>query len=52
MPSLRTILWWGAIIFVIYFIVTSPHEAAVLVHKIGGWLSTAAHGFSAFVTSL
>lgn len=52
MPRLSTIVWWAFLIFVAWFIVTSPHAAAQAVHGIGHLFTQAAHGVSAFITNL
>jgi hypothetical protein len=50
--NLRTILWWLAIAFVIWWIVEEPASAAHVVHDIGTLLTTGAHGLSSFFASL
>jgi hypothetical protein len=50
--SLKTILGWLAISFVIWWIIEQPAGAARLVHGIGSFLSAAAQGLSNFIASL
>lgn len=50
--KLGTILKWAALAFVVWWVVTQPANAAHLVHNIGTFLTTAAHGLSNFVTSI
>jgi hypothetical protein len=50
--KLGTILKWAALAFVVWWVVTEPTNAAHLVHNIGTFLTTAAHGLSNFVTSI
>ena len=50
--DIKTLLGWVAIAFVVWWIIVEPAAAAHLVHNIGAFLSTAAHGLSNFVSSL
>jgi len=50
--NLKTVLGWVALAFVVWWIVTAPTSAAHIVHNVGNFLSTAAHGFSSFVSSI
>ena len=50
--KLGTILKWAALAFLVWWVVTEPTNAAHLVHNIGTFLTTAAHGLSNFVTSI
>jgi hypothetical protein len=50
--NLRTILGWAAVAFVLWFVIVQPTAAAHIVHNIGTFLSTAAHGFSTFFSSI
>jgi hypothetical protein len=50
--KLKTILWWALVAFLIWWIIQQPVNAAHLVHNIGTLLTTAARGFSHFVSSL
>ena len=54
--SLKRLLWFGAIAFVIFFILSSPTEAGHLVRSTGEsageWLTHAAHSLSKFLQSL
>jgi hypothetical protein len=49
---MKKLLTWGAIAFVIFYLVTQPAGAAGVVH--GAWhdLGTAGHALSQFVNSL
>jgi len=42
---------YGAIAFVIFFVVTAPNSAADLVHTVLGWLEDIGDGVSSFVSS-
>ncbi|HZI75808.1 MAG TPA: hypothetical protein VFD73_17650, partial [Gemmatimonadales bacterium] len=48
----KTLMGWVAIAFVVWWVIEEPASAAHLVHNIGAFLSTAAHGLSSFVTSV
>jgi hypothetical protein len=50
--NLKTVLGWLAVAFVIWWIIVEPAAAAQVVHNIGAFLSTAAHGISTFFTSI
>lgn len=50
--SLKTILGWAAVAFIVWFVVEQPANAGHIVHNIGTFLSTAASGFSHFVSSI
>lgn len=50
--SLKTILGYLGVAFVIWWVVEAPDSAAHLVHNIGTFLSTAAGGLSNFVSSI
>jgi hypothetical protein len=50
--TLRTILGWLAVAFVIWWIIEEPTAAAAVVRDIGNFLSTAAHGIATFFASL
>jgi hypothetical protein len=50
--NLKTIAKWGALAFLVWWVVTQPTHAAHLVHNIGTFLTTAASGLSHFVTSI
>ena len=49
---LRKIITWGAVLFVIFYVVTDPTGAAGFVHGVIGWLHTAATSLATFVNSL
>jgi hypothetical protein len=46
------IVKWLIIAFVVWWIVQEPSHAAHLVHNIGTFLTSLAHGLSNFVTSI
>jgi hypothetical protein len=50
--NLRTILGWVAVAFIIWWIIEEPTAAAHVVHNIGNFLTSAAHGISNFFTSI
>lgn len=50
--SLKQVLGWGALAFVIWWILVAPTDAAHLVHNIGTFLTTSASGFSHFIGSI
>ena len=49
---MKKILQWAGLAFVVWWVVQEPTAAAHLVHNIGNFLSTAAHGISNFFTSI
>jgi len=50
--KLSRILTYLLIAFIIWWVIQQPTSAAHLVHNIGTFLSTAAHGLSNFVASI
>lgn len=49
---MKQILWpWGFWIFVCFYVVTAPNDAASLVHSAFGWLDQMANGMSSFVSN-
>ncbi len=44
------IIKYGAIAFVIFFVVTAPNSAASIIDRVFGWLQSSADGVSTFVT--
>jgi hypothetical protein len=50
--NLKTVIGWVALAFVVWWIMVEPAAAAHVVHNIGAFLSSAAHGLSTFVASL
>ena len=50
--SLKSILGWIVVAFIVWFILVEPAAAAQVVHNIGAFLSAAAHSISTFVTSI
>jgi len=50
--SLKTVLGWAAVAFLIWWVIQQPTSAAHLVHDIGSLLTEAATGISHFIASL
>ena len=50
--DLKTVLGRAALAFVLWFKIAGRATAAHIVRNIGAFLSSAAHGFSTFLTSL
>ena len=50
--NLKSVIGWLAVAFIIWWIIVEPAAAAQVVHNIGAFLSTAAHGISTFFTSI
>ncbi len=50
--DLKTVLGWAALAFVVWFVIAEPTAAAHIVHNIGAFLSSAAHGISTFISSI
>ena len=50
--NLQTILGWAAVAFLVWFVIEQPTAAAHMVHNIGTFLTTAAHGLSNFFASI
>lgn len=50
--QLKTILGWLALAFVVAWIILQPAGAAHVVHNIGTFLTSVAHGLSSFFASL
>ena len=50
--NLKTILGWLAVAFVVWWIIEQPTAAAHVVHNIGTFLTSAAHGISSFFSSI
>jgi hypothetical protein len=50
--NLKTIIGWLALAFVLWLVIAEPATAAHIVHNIGAFLSSAAHGFSTFLSSI
>lgn len=49
--SAKTLGGWVAVAFVVWWVIEQPANAAHLVHNIGAFLSTSAHGLSGFVNN-
>lgn len=49
---LKKVLTWGGIVFVVYYLATSPTGATHFVHSAFNWLHTAGNSMSRFVNSL
>ena len=50
--SVKSIVGWIVLAFIVWWILVEPAAAAHVVHNIGAFLSSAAHGISTFVTSI
>ena len=50
--KLRQVLTYLIIIFIVWWVIQEPANAAHLVHNIGNLLTTAAHGLSNFITNI
>jgi hypothetical protein len=50
--TLKRVLWFLLIAFLIFFIIRSPREAADVVETIFGWLVEIARSFARFLRSL
>ena len=48
----KSILGWLALALVIWWVIEQPTSAAHVVHNIGTFLSSAAHGLSTFFASI
>ena len=50
--NIKTILGWLAIAFVVWWVIEQPTAAAHVVHNIGAFQTSAAHGLSSFFASI
>lgn len=50
--KIQTILGYLAIAFVVWWVIEQPAAAAHVVHNIGAFLTSAAHGLSNFFASI
>jgi hypothetical protein len=50
--SLKTILGWLAVAFIVWWVIEQPTGAAHIVHNIGTFLTTVASGLSHFFASI
>ena len=50
--NLKTIAGWAALAFIVWWILVEPAAAAHVVHNIGAFLTSAAHGLSSFFASI
>jgi hypothetical protein len=50
--NLKTILGWAVVAFLIWWVIEQPDGAAHVVHNIGTFLTTAAHGISHFFSAV
>ena len=50
--NVKTIAGWAALAFLVWFIIEQPTAAAHIVHNIGTFLTSAAHGLSSFFASI
>ncbi len=49
---LKTVLKWGAIALLVFFVVTQPADAANVAHSIGDWVVMIANGMATFVSNV
>jgi hypothetical protein len=50
--NLKTVIGWLVLAFILWWIIVEPASAAAVVHGIGNFLSSAAHGLATFFSSL
>lgn len=50
--NLKTILLWLAMAAIVWWIIAVPSGPAHVVHNIGNWLTSVAHGLSNFFASI
>jgi hypothetical protein len=50
--NFKTVLGWLAIAFIVWWVIEQPAAAAHVVHNIGAFLTSAAHGLSSFFSSI
>jgi hypothetical protein len=50
--TLKTVIGWLVVIFLLFFIVTQPTQAASIVTTIWNGILNIAHGVAEFITSL
>lgn len=50
--NLKTIIGWLALALVIWWVIEAPTSAAHVMHNIGAFLSSAAHGITTFFASI
>ncbi len=50
--DIKTVLGWLALAFVVWWVIEQPAAAAHVVHNIGTFLTSAAHGLSNFFASI
>ena len=48
--SLKAVLGWLAVAFIVWWCIEDPTGAAHIVHNVDSFLTTAAHGISNFFT--
>jgi hypothetical protein len=52
LPPFRVILGWAIVIFLIWWVIKYPDQAAADTRSIGHFISVVAHGLSVFVNNL
>ena len=50
--KLKTVLGWLAVAFIIWWIIEAPTGSSHVVHNVGTFFVSAAHGISTFFASL
>ena len=49
---LKKVITWAIVVFIVYYLATDPHGAAVFVRGVFHWLEDAGHALAQFVNSL
>jgi hypothetical protein len=52
MPTTRQVVGWLVVIFLIFFIVTQPGQAAEIAHNLWNLIVEIGHGFANFISAL
>jgi hypothetical protein len=52
MPTVKQVFGWLVVIFLIFFIVTQPTQAANITHNLWNLLVEIGHGIADFITAL
>ena len=50
--SLKSVLGWAAVAFVVWFVIENPHAAQDIVRNIGTFFTSATHGLSNFFSTI
>lgn len=49
---MKGVIQWAIVIFLLWWIVTQPHSAALFTRHLAAWLDTMAKGLSAFAQNV